>query len=370
MRAEKAGDDIDRRARAPSRRAARSIRISVVAVEAVARLDLDGGDALRQQRDRAAAGVARTRSSSLAARVALHGRDDAAACARNVFVGRAGKPQLELVRAIARIDEMRVAIDQPRRDPAAVESERAWRHPSRPAARPPARQRRCGRLGGDRATLDDPEPGRPGARVAKPRIEPDRIEPHASSSCRAGCPLYMNASARLLSTVSQCPERRACERQIGAMRCHASCFSTTRCCRRAGRATFGMTVADGTISRSRPARSRDGAEHIAGHRRSRPAQSALPRLPARHGRACRAARAGSRQLLDLARGDVPVPRPALPRRRRGDHRLRLYGNAGSGLYRGRRIPLSASRCRWPALCRHRRDGGAHRRRERRDAASA
>ncbi len=47
------------------------------------------------------------------------GGDDAAARARHLFIGRAGKPHLELVRPVARMDQMGVAIDQTRRDPPA-----------------------------------------------------------------------------------------------------------------------------------------------------------------------------------------------------------------------------------------------------------
>ena len=72
-----------------------------------------------------------------------------------------------------------------------------------------------------------------------------------------------------------------------------------------------------------------------------PAQSALPCVPARHGRAGRAARPDHRQLLDLARGHVPLPAAPHARRRRGDRSLRLHGDAGGRLHHGRRVPLSA-----------------------------
>src|SRR5207245_10972625 len=42
---------------------------------------------------------------------------DAAALARNVFVTRAGQTTLELAGAVARVDEMRMAVDQARREP-------------------------------------------------------------------------------------------------------------------------------------------------------------------------------------------------------------------------------------------------------------
>ena len=50
----------------------------------------------------------------------LHGRDDAAAGARDLFVARAGQTLLEFVGAIAAIDQMGMTVDQARRDPAAV----------------------------------------------------------------------------------------------------------------------------------------------------------------------------------------------------------------------------------------------------------
>jgi Asp/Glu/hydantoin racemase len=49
-----------------------------------------------------------------------HGRDDAAAGARDLVVACAGQPELELVRPIAAIDDVGVAIDQARRDPATL----------------------------------------------------------------------------------------------------------------------------------------------------------------------------------------------------------------------------------------------------------
>ena len=50
----------------------------------------------------------------------FHGRDDAAACPRDLLIGRAVQPHLEFAGAVAGIDQVRVAIDQGRRDPAAV----------------------------------------------------------------------------------------------------------------------------------------------------------------------------------------------------------------------------------------------------------
>src|SRR5262245_55600482 len=50
----------------------------------------------------------------------LHGRNDAPACARDFLVARALEPQLELVRTVAGIDEMRVAGAEARHDPRAA----------------------------------------------------------------------------------------------------------------------------------------------------------------------------------------------------------------------------------------------------------
>ena len=86
--------------------------------EAVAGLDLDGGDAFGDQ------GVEprqRCRDELVGACLPrrLHGRDDAAAGARDFFVARAGETLLEFVGAIAAIDQMGMAVDQAGRDPAA-----------------------------------------------------------------------------------------------------------------------------------------------------------------------------------------------------------------------------------------------------------
>ena len=45
---------------------------------------------------------------------------DAAAGTRDLVIGGAGEPKLELVRPVAAVDDVGVAVDQTRRDPAAV----------------------------------------------------------------------------------------------------------------------------------------------------------------------------------------------------------------------------------------------------------
>ncbi|MCW0450781.1 hypothetical protein NB706_003615 [Xanthomonas sacchari] len=95
-----------------------------------------------------------------------------------------------------------------------------------------------------------------------------------------------------------------------------------------------------------------------GHRGARVGQSAQPRLPARHGRPDRDRRAQRRQLLELARADVPLPAATEPGRSAGHRRAGLRGDARGRLHPGRRVPLCASRRRRPPLRRPRRDGAA------------
>ncbi|CDX24834.1 hypothetical protein MPLB_600009 [Mesorhizobium sp. ORS 3324] len=91
----------------------------IVGIETVAGLDLDDGDAFGQERIKARQ---RLSDELVLARGAqrFHGRDDASPCPRHLFIGGAGQPHLEFVGAVAGIDKMRVAVDQARRDPAAV----------------------------------------------------------------------------------------------------------------------------------------------------------------------------------------------------------------------------------------------------------
>ena len=85
-------------------------------VEAVARLDLDGRHALPEERADARQGALDQRvDRGLPGRP--HGRDDAAAGPGNLLVRRAVQPLFEFSRPVAAIDDMGVAVDQPRRDP-------------------------------------------------------------------------------------------------------------------------------------------------------------------------------------------------------------------------------------------------------------
>ena len=112
-----------------------------VAVQPVAGLDLDGGDALGQQRVQPPQGGG--------GKVGLrfgpghpHGGGDAAAGLGDLGIGDAGEALLELVGPAAAIDEMGVAVDQAGGGEAALAVGR--RH-GRRAPRRGGRPRRCGR---------------------------------------------------------------------------------------------------------------------------------------------------------------------------------------------------------------------------------
>ena len=152
----------------PSRRATRERLALGVEFEPVAGFDLDRGDAFGDQRVEPA--QARREKFVLARRARrAHGRDDAAAGARDLLVARAGEPQLEFVGAIAAVDEMGVAVDQPGRDPAAFAIDDArLRRARRRAVRPPApaKAMRPSRAAtAPRSTM--PRPGPSGASVAR-----------------------------------------------------------------------------------------------------------------------------------------------------------------------------------------------------------
>ena len=102
-------------------------------------------------------------------------------------------------------------------------------------------------------------------------------------------------------------------------------------------------AADGTIASVRRQARSATMRNARAVRSSRHAEPALARIPARHGRAHRAAGAGRRQLLDVAAGDVRVPRAPRRRRVRGDRRAGVRRDAEGGLHGGRRIPLRAPR---------------------------
>src|SRR5262249_61377117 len=92
---------------------------------------------------------------------------------------RAGKAQLELVRPISGIDEVRVAIDQPGRDPAAVEGDAVDRIPPGRLLRYRPRERNSPGYGGDRSALDHAQSWTLGRERRQARVEPNGVEPHA-----------------------------------------------------------------------------------------------------------------------------------------------------------------------------------------------
>ena len=176
VRAEERRDHVDRPfAREPAR-GAELARLGL-GIEAIAGFHLDGRHALGDQVIEAGQGGGDQRVF-VRRPGRLDGRHDAAAGARDLLVGGARQPKLELVRPVARIDEMRVAIDQSRRDPAAIELEAALGIEAgrqvglRPGERDAAIEGRYG------AALDRPDARSPGRQRCEAGVEPDRIEQH------------------------------------------------------------------------------------------------------------------------------------------------------------------------------------------------
>jgi hypothetical protein len=92
----------------------------VVEIQTVAGFDFQRGRAIAQQRLRARQRLREQRVfAGLAHRA--HGREDAAAGARDLLVSCAFQPPFEFVRAVAGEHDMRMAIDQAGRDPAAID---------------------------------------------------------------------------------------------------------------------------------------------------------------------------------------------------------------------------------------------------------
>ncbi len=112
MRGEKRGADEDRAALAEAPRGAKRPALGR-RFEAVAGLDLDRRHAFGDQRVET---PERRGDQVLFARRArrAHGRENAAAGSGDLFVARAGEPHLELLGAIAAVDEMGVAVDEVR----------------------------------------------------------------------------------------------------------------------------------------------------------------------------------------------------------------------------------------------------------------
>ena len=91
----------------------------VLQIEPVARLHLDRGDTLCDQRVEPRQGFRHQRFYRGRPQ-RLHRGDDAAPCPRHFLIGRTGEPHLEFVGAVSRVDQMGVAVDQPGGDPAAA----------------------------------------------------------------------------------------------------------------------------------------------------------------------------------------------------------------------------------------------------------
>ena len=192
-------------------------------VEPVAGLHLDRRHALGEQRVEPGQGGARRARPRSRARVAAHGRDDAAAGPRDLLVGRAREPQLELVRAVAAIDQMGVAIDEARRDPAAVALDRLGPPRTPPAGPPPGRRRRCGRRRPPRApSSTSPRPPPAGRHGGEPGVR--QIVSQRMAALRSQAAL-VRAHAWGLRKRSALQEPRTVTEHLA---------SPTRCCRTAG----------------------------------------------------------------------------------------------------------------------------------------
>jgi len=117
VRPEEGGADRHRPLAADAARDAQLLQLRLL-LQPVSGLDLDGGDAFGHQCGEAPVGRGEERIFARLAR-RLDGGEDAAACPRDLLIGRALETELELMRPVAAIDEMGVAIDQPGGDPAA-----------------------------------------------------------------------------------------------------------------------------------------------------------------------------------------------------------------------------------------------------------
>ncbi len=138
-------------------------------IEAVARLDLDGGHAIGQHAVEAPERGGRQRL--LVGRPRRpHGGQDAAARARDLRIGPALKPHRPFPGAGASEDEMGVAVDEPRGQPAAVERDDIRRQLVRPARQigAPADPGDAPAAHRDRPVADHPEGA--GARVHRRQI--------------------------------------------------------------------------------------------------------------------------------------------------------------------------------------------------------
>jgi hypothetical protein len=106
----------------------------------------------------------------------LDGRNDAAARAGNFLVARALKAQFELLGPVAAKHQMGMAIDEPRRDPAALAIDAMTRLGPLGQVRHRAGVDDAALPRGDRSFLDQPEPRQNRRQRGKTGIRPQRIE--------------------------------------------------------------------------------------------------------------------------------------------------------------------------------------------------
>ena len=129
-----------------------------VKVEPIAGFDFDRADALG---DQSVQTPERRSEEFVFARGAgrAHGGKNAAAFAGDLFIRGAGEPELEFVRPVAPVNEVGVAIDQRRRDPAALAIDDAGAvAPCRRKLVLRANESDASFARGDRAGLDDSKP--------------------------------------------------------------------------------------------------------------------------------------------------------------------------------------------------------------------
>ena len=117
MRGEECGLHVDTVRRAQPTRDAQHLEL-VGEIESVARLDLHRRDTLGEETSKTRLAGAQQFGLGRRAR-RLHGRDDPAAGTSDVLIARALQALFEFVGAIAGVDQVRVAVDEARRQPAA-----------------------------------------------------------------------------------------------------------------------------------------------------------------------------------------------------------------------------------------------------------
>ena len=154
-------------------------------IDAVARLDLDRRDALGHERVQPSKGLCR-KCRCIGRACLRNRRSDTTDCC-HVFVARTRKSELELVDAVAAEHEMRVAIDQPGRDPPTFAVDRRRSLEGRRLA---TRAAPCDAPipGRQDAIFDDAQPIRTAGHRGEARMGPHRVNAcHMSPSSRLPC---------------------------------------------------------------------------------------------------------------------------------------------------------------------------------------